>query len=205
MPTTRAKLEGRLFTTAQMQQGYFTAQQAIKAGYHDSIHSYHVRQGSWAHVERGVYRLVKYPHTIDSHYVLWALWSRNRNGKPQGVYSHETALSMYELSDANPAKLHMTVPPGFRRHSKIPKILVLHKGILSPSDIEEREGYHVTRPIRTVHDLLRGGATSTDIIRQALGEGFARGLITRKEIEALPAKFPKEKHLFKGLTRKGRG
>jgi hypothetical protein len=50
-----------------------------------------------------------------------------------------------------------------------------------------------------------GVATSTDIIRQALGEGFARGLISRKEIEALPDKFPKEKHISKGLTRKGRG
>ena len=203
MPTTRAKLEGRLFATAQQQQGYFTAQQAIKAGYHDSIHPYHVRKGNWARVERGIYRLIKYPVSIDAHYVPWSLWSRNRRGTPQGVYSHVTALSMYELSDANPAKLHMTVPPSFRRHSKIPKILVLHKGVLSPEDIEEREGYRVTRPIRTVRDLLHDGATSTDIIRQALEEGFARGLITRKEIEALPVEFPNEKQLFKGLMKKG--
>ncbi|MDD5673202.1 MAG: type IV toxin-antitoxin system AbiEi family antitoxin domain-containing protein [Chitinivibrionales bacterium] len=203
MPTTRAKLEGRLYAVAQQQQGYFTAQQAIKAGYHDSIHPYHVRQGNWFREGRGIYRLVKYPLSLDSHYVPWSLWSRNKKGVPQGVFSHVTALSMYDLSDANPAKIHMTVPPGFRRHSKIPKILVLHKGILSPADLEEREGYRVTRPIRTVYDLLRGGSTSTDIIRQALEEGFARGLITRKEIEVLPAEFPAEKYLFKGLIKKG--
>jgi len=204
MHTTRAKLEGRLFATAQQQQGYFTAQQAIEAGYHDSIHPYHVRKGNWTREERGVYRLVKYPVSNDAHYVPWSLWSRNRQGVSQGTFSHATALSMYELSDANPAKIHMTVPPGFRRHSKIPKFLVLHKGVLSPEDIEEREGYRVTRPIRTVRDLLHEGATARDIIRQTLEEGFARGLITRKEVEALPAEFPLEKDLFKGLIRKGR-
>jgi predicted transcriptional regulator of viral defense system len=203
MPTTRAKLEGNLFAIARQQQGYFTAQQAIKAGYHDSIHPYHVRQGNWSRVERGIYRLVKYPSSLDSHYVPWSLWSRNRKGIPQGVFSHVTALSMYDLSDVNPAKVHMTVPPGFRRHSKIPKILVLHKGVLSPADTEEREGYRVTRPVRAVRDLLREDATSTDIVRQALEEGFARGLITRKEIEALTAEFPSEKYLFKGLIKKG--
>jgi hypothetical protein len=114
-----------------------------------------------------------------------------------------TALSMFELSDANPAKIHMTIPPGFRRHSKIPKILVLHKGVLPPEDIEEREGYCVTRPIRTVRDLLHEGATSMDIIRQAIEEGLARGLITRKELDTLPAEFPNEKYLFKGLMKKG--
>jgi predicted transcriptional regulator of viral defense system len=42
------------------------------------------------------------------------------------VYSHHTALSLYDLSDLNPSKLHMTVPMDFRRNSEIPGILVLH-------------------------------------------------------------------------------
>ncbi|HYI96135.1 MAG TPA: hypothetical protein VEX68_21505 [Bryobacteraceae bacterium] len=31
----------------------------------------------------------------------------------EGVYSHQTARILYELSDLNPAKLHLTVPPAF--------------------------------------------------------------------------------------------
>jgi predicted transcriptional regulator of viral defense system len=200
--TTRAKLEGRLYAVAQQQQGYFTAQQAIQAGYTDSIHPYHVRQGSWSRVERGIYRLVKYPYSLDSHYVIWSLWSRDRQGVPQGVFSHATALSMYDLSDANPAKIHMTVPPGFRRNSNIPGVLVLHKAVVASADREDREGYCVTRPVRTVADLLREDATSQDIIRQALTEGFTRGLITQKEVRGLLAEFPAAKRLCKNIIGK---
>jgi hypothetical protein len=106
---------------------------------------------------------------------------------------------MYDLSDANPAKLYITVPPNFRRHSRIPKILVLEKGVLAPSDIAEREGYRVTRPTRTIRDLIREGATSKDLIRQALTQGFSRGLILRRDIEPLVKDFPAEKELFTDL------
>ena len=58
--------------------------------------------------------------------VTYALWSQNRRGEVQGVYSHETALAHYELTDLNPSKLHMTVPKGFRRNSELPGILDLH-------------------------------------------------------------------------------
>jgi hypothetical protein len=58
---------------------------------------------------------------------LWQLWSRNRNDDIQGVFSHETALALYELSDVMPGKLHMTVPHGFDRSAAIPPVLVLHR------------------------------------------------------------------------------
>jgi hypothetical protein len=67
--------------------------------------------------------------------VVWALWSRNRDEEVEGAYSHHTALPLYDLSDLNPAKLHMTVPTDFRRNSGIPGILVLHFADLSESDV----------------------------------------------------------------------
>jgi predicted transcriptional regulator of viral defense system len=192
----------RLYSIAESQQGYFTSSQAVEAGFSDYLHPYHVRKGNWERIHRGIYRLSKYPHSMDSHYVIWSLWSRNRKGEPLGVYSHETALSMYDLSDVNPAKLYMTVPPNFRRHSSIPKILILNKGVLAPGDIATREGYRVTRPTRTIRDLLREGATSKDLIRQAIMQGFSRGLILRREIEPLSKEFPGEKELFNDILMK---
>jgi hypothetical protein len=109
---------------------------------------------------------------------------------------------MYDLSDVNPAKLYMTVPPNFRRHSSIPKILILNKGVLAPGDIATREGYRVTRPTRTIRDLLREGATSKELIRQAIMQGFSRGLILRREIEPLSKEFSAEKELFNDILTK---
>jgi predicted transcriptional regulator of viral defense system len=202
MPLKTTNPANRLYSIAEAQQGYFTSSQAVEAGFLDYLHPYHVRKGNWERIHRGIYRLSKYPHSMDSHYVIWSLWSRNRKGEPQGVYSHETALSMFDLSDVNPAKLYMTVPPNFRRHSSIPKILILNKGVLTPGDIATREGYRVTRPTRTIRDLLREGATSKDLIRQAIMQGFSRGLILRKEIEPLSKEFPAEKELFKDILTK---
>jgi hypothetical protein len=128
---------------------------------------------------------------LDEH--IYALWSRNRSGEPEGVYSHQTALSIHELSDVNPAKLHMTVPSTFRRSARVPKILVLHRASLNENDIEKRQGFAVTRPLRAIADLVAVESTSHDIVEQALTEGRQRGLITIREISELrhQGQFPK--------------
>ena len=120
--------------------------------------------------------------------MIYSLWSRNRAGDPEGVYSHQTALSIHGLSDVNPAKLHMTVPIAFRRTATTPKILVLHRSSLSKNDVEHRHGFAVTRPLRTVADLTLSDSVSRDIIEQALKEGRRGGLITKREIVELEGK-----------------
>lgn len=175
-----------LYSLAESQQGYFTSGQAVACGYPTSSHVYHLRRGSWLREGRGIYRLARFPTSDDGQYVRWALWSRNRKGVPQGVISHQTALALFELSDLMPARIHMTVPPGFRRNSTIPQVLVLHRGELEEVDIEGRQGYRVTRPLRAVADLLDAPAVSPGHLRQALIEGLERGLIARAEMEAHP-------------------
>ena len=109
--------------------------------------------------------------------MLWSLWSRNRKGMRQGIYSHQTALSLFDLSDVMPEKLHMTVPPSFRRHGEIPSALVLHRGNIDHQEIEEREGYAATRPARAIVDLIVEKSVSVDIVRQAFREAKHRGLL----------------------------
>lgn len=175
--------EERLFQIAAEQLGYFTTAQAIEAGFQDATHPYHVKNGDWIREWRGIYRITRYPRTDDGHYALWSLWSRNRKGIRQGVYSHQTALSLFDLSDIMPEKIHMTVPPLFRRHSEIPGVIVLHHGKIIPREIEEREGYGVTKPIRTIVDLVMEESVSIDIIQQAYKEAKQRGLITEDEFK----------------------
>ncbi|MBI4405212.1 MAG: hypothetical protein HY537_13705 [Deltaproteobacteria bacterium] len=174
--------EQELFAIAEAQQGLFTARQAIKVGFDKKNHSYHVKAGNWKRAYRGIYQLVRYPLSNDSEYALWSLWSCDKDGVSQGVYSYDTALSINELSDLNPSKIHMTVPPSFRRR-EIPKILVLHRGELKPEEIEERSGFRVTKSLRAIVDLLVANSVSRDFLIQALSEGLQRGLISRREIE----------------------
>jgi hypothetical protein len=87
-----------------------------------------------------------------------------------------------------PAKIHMTVPQKFRRGAEIPEVLVLHRADLPPGDIEEREGFRVTRPLRTLRDLVAGEGLSRDLLKQAFDEARSRGLITAKESRS--ANFP---------------
>jgi len=177
--------QANLFAIAEGQGGFFTAKQAEAAGFGRTNHTHHVRTGKWEREHRGIYRLTHFPLPTDSDLILWSLWSRDLDDAPQGVYSHETALRIFDLSDVMPSKLHMTVPKKFRRGAAIPAILILHHADLKHSDVEEREGYRVTRPVRTICDLAADGAFSVDLLKQAFQEARQRGLITPAEARSI--------------------
>jgi len=172
----------RLFEMAQQQQGYFTTKQAKAAGFAENTHPYHVQAGNWIREHRGIYRLALFPATDRPDLALWSLWSCNRKEEVEGVYSHQTAISLFNLSDLNPAKLHMTVPRSFRRNSEIPGILVLHYADLPASDVQTGPGYKFTRALRTILDLIESGEVERNFIGQALTQAVDRGMITRQQI-----------------------
>jgi predicted transcriptional regulator of viral defense system len=174
-----------LFELASSQQGLFTAKQAEGLGFVNNNHSYHVKRGHWVREARGLYRLALLPKSPDEQKVLYALWSQNREGEVQGVYSHETALAHYDLSDVNPSKLHMTVPKSFRRNSRIPKVLKLHFADLTPEMVQKSRGFLVTKPGRTLSDVIQCGWISFDSIRQAVLEALSKGLVQKREVESI--------------------
>ena len=191
----------RLFEFAEQQQGYFTAKQAKAAGFAENTHPYHVTAGNWIREHRGIYRLALFPAADRPDLVLWSLWSRNRHEEVEGVYSHHTALSLYDLSDLNPAKLHMTVPTHFRRNSDIPGILVLHYADLPDSDVQTAQGFKFTRPLRTILDLIETGTVEQRFLRQALRQAVERGLITRQQIRNARLSGPANKMIEEVLRR----
>jgi len=177
--------ERRLFEIAEGQQGFFTAKQAMAAGFAENTHPYHVQVGNWIREHRGIYRLALFPLTEHPDLVKWSLWSRNRNEAIEGVYSHQTALSLHELSDLNPAKLHLTVPTRFRRNSEVPGILVLHYEDLPDEDVQIAQGFRYTRPLRTILDLIEADSVERAFLRQALRQALHRGLITRQQMRSV--------------------
>jgi predicted transcriptional regulator of viral defense system len=190
----------RLFEIAESQQGFFTAKQAKAAGFAENTHPYHVQVGNWIRDHRGIYRLALFPPAEHPDLVKWALWSQNRDEEMEGVYSHQTALSLHELSDLNPARLHMTVPSHFRRNSEIPAILVLHYAELPAGDIQTAQGFKYTRPLRTIIDLIEADTVERTFLRQALRQALHRGLITRSEVKRVKLRPPAQR-VFQDLVR----
>jgi hypothetical protein len=193
MAQSHLEASRRLFEIADQQQGFFTTKQAKAAGFAENTHPYHVQVGNWIREHRGIYRLALFPMADRPDLVLWALWSRNRDEEVEGVYSHDTALSLYDLSDLNPAKLHITVPTDFRRNSDIPRILVLHYADIPESDVQTAQGFKFTRPLRTILDLIEAGTVERNFIRQALKQAFDRGLVSRQQLRNAPMSGPARK------------
>lgn len=136
----------RLSGVAATQQGFFTATQAKESGYDDAVHGYHVSNGDWIKHYRGIYRLASHPESEWPDLVVWSLWSRDRDGQPQGVYSHETAAMIHgSIPKVSAEPLHMTVPTTFRKNCEIPNQLILHKEDLPLETIDRRDGYAVVR------------------------------------------------------------
>lgn len=158
----------RLYQVAQLQGGFFTARQARVVGYADNARPHHVRHTNWVREYRGIYRLARFPQAARPDLMLWQLWAHNRRGEPQGTYSHNTALSLHDLSDAMPAKLDMTVPPGFQRMAAIPKALHLHHTQLAEDDIETIDGVRVTTPLRAIVDVVVEDRLASELQVQAL-------------------------------------
>jgi predicted transcriptional regulator of viral defense system len=201
MAQSHREASRRLFGIAEQQQGFFTTKQAKVAGFAENTHPYHVQVGNWIREYRGIYRLALFPTTDRPDLVLWALWSRNRNEEIEGVYSHHTVLSYYDLSDLNPAKLHMTVPTRFRRSSEIPGVLVLHYADLPESDVRAVQGFKIARPLRAILDLIEAGTVERNFIRQAITQAVDRGLITRPEIRSRQMSEPARRIFEEALRR----
>lgn len=173
-----------LYCVAEAQQGLFTARQAVQAGYNEGNHPYHVKRGHWIKKARGIYRLKYFPYSpVDSELSFWNLWSCNKQGESQAVYSHETALQIYDLSDLSPAKIHITVPVSFRKSVSIPKILKLYKDNLKPEEWREMKSFRVTTPVRTLYDIVTSRYIPREFKVQTVKEGLERGLFPIKELK----------------------
>ena len=166
----------RLWRIASRQRGYFTAAQAMEAGYSYQAQHFHVQRRNWIRIDRGIYRFREYldlPSSETDHLVRWSLWSRGR-----AVVSHTTALTVYDLGTANPAEVHLTVPPGFRQKDSA---VVLHRTTLAETEIEHHEGFQVTTPVRAIVECA-AAAVDQDVLDSAVAEALERGLSTRRRL-----------------------
>lgn len=178
---TSNERQKELYQVAEAQGGYFTAKQAAALGYASNKRAYHVQAGNWLREYRGIYRLTLFPEPERPDLILWWLWSRDRSDQPSGVYSHQTALSLHELTDVNPSQLDMTVPSSFRRGVPVPRILRLHYGNVPAPEHETLFLVPVTSALRTILDVWEEGSLPKDTLREAFQEAMSHGKITKKQ------------------------
>jgi predicted transcriptional regulator of viral defense system len=111
--------------------------------------------------------------------VLWP------HGVP-GVLSHETALALYDLSDVNPAAIHLTVPATHRLRRPPPAGYRIHHGDLRPDEITGLEGLPITTVVRTLRDC-REAHLGPALLRQALEEARRVGHLNAAAADQLEA------------------
>ncbi len=161
-----------LFAVAQGQDGYFTTAQAAESGYSRPLLHKHVAGGKMARARRGIYRLVHFPASDHEDLVVAWLWSEQA-----GVFSHETALALHDLSDVLPAKIHLTLPAAWRRRRlRVPSGLMLHFADVSDPDRTSFGAVPVTAPLRTLSDCIEANV-APGLVRQAILQARRRGLI----------------------------
>jgi predicted transcriptional regulator of viral defense system len=167
----------RLYEIAAAQEGLFSTQQAAEAGYSPQLLLHHLSSGRALRVQRGVYRLVHFPAGDHENLVSAWLWSQR-----VGIFSHQTALALHNLSDALPAQLHLTVPCAWqRRRLRLPRGLILHYAEVPKAERSWFGPVPVTSVQRTLNDCAREGL-SPELLRQAAKQALQRGVVVRDEL-----------------------
>jgi predicted transcriptional regulator of viral defense system len=170
MPTDRF---GELAEIAVDQHGYFTLADAREVGYADNTVAQMARRGRLERVSQGVYRIPFLPPGPLAGYMEAALWPAG----VRGVLSHTTALDLWDVSDVNPAKIHITVPREHRPQRQVPKAYVIHRENLDKTEVTAIEGI----PLVTLERAIRECAADhlgLDLIEQAVRRGRETGLLS---------------------------
>jgi predicted transcriptional regulator of viral defense system len=168
-----------LYELAAPQAGYFTLTEGREAGYSPELLQYYVHEGRVERAGRGLFRLTHFPPSDHEDLVVDWLWS----GKA-GVFSHETALALENLSDALPTERHMTVPSAWRRRRlRTPNGLVLHYSDIGRSDTTWKGPVPLTAPLRTVLDCMRAHVEPA-LVQQAISQALKRGYFSKADLQA---------------------
>src|SRR5712672_40008 len=165
---------------APAQEGDFTTQQALDAGYSSQLLVKYLNSGKIIRIRRTVYRLQHFPPGQQEDLIALWLWSDRA-----GVFSHETALMLPELSDVLPARAHLTVPAKWRkRRLRVPEGVVLHYGDVPKRDRAWVGAVPVTSPARTLADCA-ADYVSPDLLSSAISQALARGMVSRPQATAV--------------------
>lgn len=169
-------LYNQLAELAAENYGYLTTEEVEDAGIDPHRLVELARRGQIEHRARALYRLPLIPPTPLDAYREATLWPRGT----QGVISHASALELYGLGDANPAKIHLTLPRAHRPRRQVPNQYVLHQEDLDPAEVGAYEGIPAVTPATAIRQTRKLGP---ELLRGAIEDGLRRGLLRPAEAD----------------------
>ena len=162
-----------LYQIAERQAGYFSAQQAQQVGFTRPLLSHHVKTERFLRVKHGIYRLAQFHESPYADFFVAVLELHG-----DGVFSHDIALALCELSDTLPSRIHLTAPPQIsRRHLN----LKLHSRCLAKNEITLRHGLAITTVKRTLADVIASGMPEEQV-HLAVQQAIERGLVAKTSL-----------------------
>lgn len=169
-----------LFEAAADQHGYLTTEQALSQGIDRRTLAKMAERGTVERISHGVYRLIQFPISEWTQYMEASLWPQG----VRGVISHDSALDIYELSDVNPSKVHITVPTTHRIRRVPPRYLTVYWADLPESDVRLFEGFLITTPERAIRDSA-AAFLGDALIEQAIDDGVRKHYFNQSKAEQL--------------------
>lgn len=180
----RREWDNKLYEIAESQLGYFSAAQARAAGVNPIKLVQLAETGDIERVSRGIYRLSRFPVSPLGQFMEATLWPQVRRPGTRAVLSHDSALSLYDLSDVNPATVHITLPPSLRIRRVVPRHLTIHHAELDKRDVKMVEGIPVTSAEKTIRDV-HANHIGAALVRQAIADGRRTGHLTYDQADRL--------------------
>jgi len=165
---------------AESQNGIITRQQAVAHGLTPAAVDNLVARGRVERVAHGIYR---YPHLPGAQFEQYEV-ALLRTGHRDAALSHETALTVYEVSDVNPSRYHVTVPRGRRIRRADTDLYVIHEQVLTPEQVTWWELMPIVTLPTAIEQCIAYG-TPTYLLRQALDRGTRTGAVRPDDLSRL--------------------
>ena len=165
---------------AEAQNGLFTRQQAIARDLTAAAVDNLVARGRVERVGHGIYR---YPHLPGAQFEQHEV-ALLRTGDHDAALSHETALAIYEVSDVNPSRYHVTVPRGRRIRRADTDLYMIHEQVLTPEQVTWWELMPIVTLPTAIEQCIAYG-TPTYLLRQALDRGARTGAVRPDDLTRL--------------------
>lgn len=175
------KVWNKAFEVATDQYGFITLDDFRRLGEDPVRLRQWLQQGQVERAGHGIYRFTAIPPKQLDTFMLATLWPRGL-----GVISHDSALDLHGLCDINPARIHLTVPPGLRLRRRGAERYVVHEQPLKPAQVTLHEGIRI---VSAAHAILQGieSGVPAQLLAQAIDTARSTGQVPKRALAKLEA------------------